>query len=85
MQLSFNDYIGFAGVFILLVAYLLNLTGKFHKNGLPYILFNFIGGGLSCTASYLIHYMPFVILEGTWALVSLIALVKKFTTTSNAL
>jgi len=76
MQLSVNDYIGFAGVFILLIAFLFNLTGKWGKDGLPYILLNVLGAGLACFASYLIHYLPFVILEGTWTLVSAAALIK---------
>ncbi len=79
MQLSVNDYIGFAGVFILLIAFLFNLIGKMDKDGLPYILLNGVGAGLSCFASYLIHYLPFVILEGTWALVSTAALIKFIT------
>lgn len=76
MQLSVNDYIGFTGVFILLIAFLLNLMGKMHRDGLLYILLNVIGAGLACFASYLIHYLPFVILEGTWTLVSAVALIK---------
>jgi len=78
MQLSVNDYIGFAGVFILLVAYLLNLAGKLSKDGLLYILLNLFGAGMACLASYLIHYIPFVILEGTWTVVSLGALINYF-------
>jgi len=76
MQLSVNDYIGFAGVFILLLAYLFNLMGKIGKDSLIYVLLNVVGGGLACLASYLIHYTPFVLLEGTWTLVSAAALVK---------
>ena len=79
MQLSVNDYIGFAGVLMLLIAYLLNLAGKLLKDGLPYILMNIVGAGLACTASYLIHYIPFVVLEGTWTVVSLAALVNYLT------
>jgi hypothetical protein len=79
MQLSVNDYIGFAGVLILLIAYLLNLAGKLSKDGLTYILLNIIGAGLACAASYLIHYIPFVVLEGTWTVVSLAALVNYIT------
>lgn len=78
MQLNTNDYIGFIGVFILLVAFLLNLSGKILKNGLPYILMNIIGAGLACIASWLIHYIPFVILEASWTLVSLFALLQYF-------
>ena len=76
MHLSFNDYIGFAGVLILLVAFLLNLSGKLSKDALTYILLNTIGAGLASLASYLIHYLPFVILEGSWTLVSLYALIR---------
>ena len=76
MELNTNDYIGFIGVFILLVAFLLNLLGKISKDGLPYILMNIIGAGLACLASWLIHYLPFVILEATWTVVSLFALLQ---------
>jgi len=76
MHFTINDLLGFTGVAILLAAYLLNLLGKISKNGLLYILMNAAGGGLACLASYLINYLPFVILEGTWMLVSIIALVK---------
>jgi hypothetical protein len=78
MSFSTNDYIGFAGVFILLIAFLLNLYGKLSKDGLPYILMNIIGAGLACLASWLINYIPFVILEATWTIVSVIALVNYF-------
>lgn len=78
MQLSVNDYIGFAGVCILLVAFLLNLAGKLGKDSFAYIAMNIIGAGLACLASYLIHYIPFVVLEGTWTLVSIVALINYF-------
>jgi hypothetical protein len=76
MHLTINDWIGFIGVFILLLGYLLNLAGKISKDGLWYIVLNIAGAGLACLASYLIHYIPFVLLEATWTLVSLGALVK---------
>jgi hypothetical protein len=79
MELTINDWIGFAGVAILLIAFLLNLTGKLSKDGLIYILLNIIGAGLACLASWLINYIPFVILEASWTLVSLWALINYFT------
>jgi hypothetical protein len=82
MQFNTNDYIGFAGVFILLIAFLLNLSDKIAKDGLPYIIMNVLGAGLACLASWLIHYIPFVILEGTWAFVSLVAFLTYFKKTS---
>ena len=76
MNLDLNDWIGFAGVAILLLAFLLNLLKKISSNSLSYILMNIIGAGLACLASWLIDYIPFVILEGTWTVVSIFALVN---------
>ena len=76
MQLTLNDWIGFAGVAILLLAFLLNLIGKLSKDSLSYILLNIVGAGLACLASWLINYIPFVILEASWTLVSLWALIN---------
>ncbi len=70
------DWIGFVGVFQILLAYVLNIFGKLEKKELAFILLNLIGASLACLASILMKYMPFIILEGFWALVSLIALFK---------
>jgi len=76
MHLTFNDWIGSIGVFILLLAFLLNLAGRISKNGLVYIVLNIVGAGMACLASWLINYMPFVVLEATWTLVSIGALIR---------
>ncbi|MEP7278261.1 MAG: hypothetical protein ABI813_06450 [Bacteroidota bacterium] len=76
---TMNDLTGFLGVAILLAAYLLQQLNKLSKDGLPYILMNIAGAGLACLASYLIRYLPFVILEATWMLASVVALVKWLT------
>lgn len=76
MNLETSDWIGFTGVAMLLVAFLLNLWSNLERNSFPYILLNLVGAGLACLASWMIGYMPFVILEGTWTLVSLLALVN---------
>lgn len=70
------DWLGFVGVFQILLAYVLNIFGKLEKKNLSFILLNLIGASLACLASILMEYMPFIILEGVWALVSLIALLK---------
>ena len=74
MNISLSDIIGSFGVFILLLAFVLNLLHKISRENIIYILMNVTGGGLACFASYLIHYIPFIILEAVWTLVSLIAL-----------
>ncbi|MDV7186535.1 hypothetical protein R3X25_04515 [Lutibacter sp. TH_r2] len=68
------DWIGFIGVFQILLAYVLNVIGKISKNDLSFILLNLIGASLACLASVLMKYIPFIILEAVWAFVSLISL-----------
>lgn len=69
--------IGSAGVTMLLVAFLLNLVKMLRSDGWPYLGLNAVGAGLACYSSYLISFIPFVVLEGTWTAVTLIAIVKK--------
>ena len=70
------DWIGFIGVFQILLAYYLNVTGRLDKNDLTFILLNLIGASMACLASVLMKYLPFIILEGVWTIVSLFSLVK---------
>jgi hypothetical protein len=76
--MSFADWIGFIGVSILLIAYFLNLQDILDNNNIVYIVLNFIGAGIACFASILIDYMPFILLEGCWTLVSGIEIVRYF-------
>ncbi len=69
-----TDWIGFIGVTILLIAYFLNLRDIVGKDSLLYLLLNFVGAGIACFASILLMYMPFVLLEGCWTIVSAIGL-----------
>lgn len=74
--MNYIDWTGSIGVTLLLLAFFLNLIDKIKTDSLPYLLLNFLGAGIACLASVLLNYMPFVILEGCWALVSLVGLVK---------
>jgi len=71
------DWIGFIGVFQILLAYILNVTGKLKSKDVLFILLNLTGASMACLASILLNYVPFIILEAVWAFVSLIALIKK--------
>jgi hypothetical protein len=75
--MSFSTLIGSLGVAILLIAFFCNLFKFLTQDSTLYILLNIIGACLSGYASYLIHFMPFVILEGTWCIVAALALFKK--------
>lgn len=72
------DLIGSIGVAILLAAFLLGLIGRLSVRGRPYLVMNAIGAGLAGLSSWMIGFMPFVILEGTWCLVAVISLLRLF-------
>jgi len=76
--MTIADWIGFTGVFMILLAYFLNVIHKVETTDLSFILLNLIGAGMSCAASVFIEYWPFIILEGCWSLISLIALIRYF-------
>ncbi|HKQ95131.1 MAG TPA: hypothetical protein VJS40_05955 [Aestuariivirgaceae bacterium] len=76
LGMTFAEAIGFFGVSLLLAAFFLNLWKLMQPGNYPYILLNLFGATLSCLASYLVDFMPFVLLEGVWALVALTALLK---------
>ena len=78
MDISFADIVGSIGVFILLLAFVLNLINKISGKNIVYTLMNIVGAGLACYASYLINYIPFIILEGVWTIVSAVALLRYY-------
>lgn len=70
MILTTADIIGSIGVIMMLVVFILNIADKLSNDSPFYIVMNMIGAGLACTASVMINYLPFVLLEGTWTVVS---------------
>ena len=75
-HMTFSDLIGFIGVFITLLAYFLIIFDFIPKEGVLFYLMNIIGSALACYASVIIVYWPFVLLEGTWTIISIIGLLK---------
>lgn len=74
--MNYNDIIATVGVGLILLAYFFNIFGIIKKDGSFYFILNILGAGLACYASYLIRFIPFVILEATWVIVSVLGLVK---------
>jgi hypothetical protein len=74
--MTYNDIIGTIGVGLILLAFYLNTTKLLPHESKLYFVMNIIGAALACYASLLINYWPFVILEGTWTLVSIYGLMK---------
>ena len=81
--MTIADWIGTIGVSLILLAFYLNISGKIKTDTLAFILLNLIGASLAGFASWLIRYIPFVVLEGVWALVSLNSLLKYFKSRSE--
>ncbi|HET9800823.1 MAG TPA: hypothetical protein VFP82_03980 [Chthoniobacterales bacterium] len=75
--MSFSGVVGSAGVALLLAAFLLNLLGTVASDSPIYQAMNALGAGISCYASYLIGFAPFVVLEATWCAVAIVALISR--------
>lgn len=69
--------VGSLGVGLLLGAFFLNLFGYLRTDRLPYLVANFVGGALAAWSSWAIDFMPFVVLEGTWAAVAAVGIVRR--------
>ncbi|MBC8045158.1 MAG: hypothetical protein H7Y00_00020 [Fimbriimonadaceae bacterium] len=71
------DWIGSIGVTLLLIGYFFHLRNIISKNSKAYVALNFFGATLACIASIYAKFYPFVILEGIWAVVSIMSLFKR--------
>ncbi len=74
--MSTTDIIGTIGVSLILIAYFLNIFSLIKKDGILFFILNILGGAIACFSSYLIRFWPFVVLEGTWAIISIVGLLK---------
>ena len=74
--MTLNDLIGTLGVGLILLAYFLNMFSLIKKDGTLYFFINILGAGIAYLAAVLIHFMPFIILEAAWVIVSVVGLLK---------
>ena len=75
--MSFKDQvIGSIGVALLLIAFFMNLFGMLTTESRAYQAMNVVGAGISCYASYLIGFIPFVVLEAVWCVTALAAILR---------
>ena len=69
--------IGSCGVALLLLAFALNLRRVLGTGDRLYLALNFVGASLACASAAMIRFLPFVVLEGVWAVVAAAALVRR--------
>ncbi len=74
-----TDLIATLGVSLLLIAFFLQSFKFIKAESYSYCLLNLFGAAIAGYASWLIPFIPFVILEGVWCLVALVGLIKLYT------
>lgn len=74
--MSTSDILATAGVTILLIAFLLQILKVIKVESNWYSLMNLVGAALAGISAWMINFMPFVILESVWVVVSLFNLLK---------
>ena len=74
--MTYTDWMGTLGVGILLSAYFLNLFNRLPEKKPYYEIANIAGAAMACYASVLLQYVPFIILEAAWIMVSILGLIK---------
>ena len=76
MLVPLPSLIGSIGVALLLLAFFASIRGFLSTSSRTYFALNAAGAALACLSSYLIGFLPFVILEGVWTIVALWELLR---------
>ena len=74
--MNLSDWIGTIGVAMILLAYLLTVFKILTTDDLLYIILNLAGAFIAGLASFMINYIPFIVLEAVWTLISLFSLIR---------
>ncbi|MDO8295270.1 MAG: hypothetical protein Q7T19_02400 [Caulobacter sp.] len=74
--MAWTDVVGVAGVLLILVAYAGAALGKLDVKGVPSLGANFLGASLILLSLTVDFNLSAVLMEGSWALVSLAGLAR---------
>lgn len=75
--MEFAVIIASFGVFILLLAFFLDSFQIVTFSKKAFFVMNIVGAAISCWASFLINFFPFVVLEAAWTIVAISGLIKE--------
>ena len=75
--MSTANWVASIGVGILLIGFFLNIIGYINNKNKWYAFLNAFGGLISCYASWMVSFYPFVVLNIIWSITALISLFKK--------
>lgn len=67
---------GAFGVLLLLLAFGLNISGRWSETGAKYLTLNIIGSGLAAIYAWAGEHWPFLVLEAVWCVFALYRLAK---------
>lgn len=72
------------GAVLVLLGYVLSQTGRVDGNARSYLIINLIGSGFLAVAAALGQQWGFLLLNGTWAIISAVNLIRGALRASNA-
>ncbi len=78
-----DQYIQIAGAILVLLGFVLGQFGKIDTSSKTYLLINLVGSALLAANAVSGGQWGFLLLNGTWALISLVGLVRTFTSASR--
>jgi hypothetical protein len=73
----FYQLVSLVGAALILVAYALNQAGRVRPSDTAYMLMNFVGAALLAWVAVVDRRVGFILLEGAWAVLSLVPLVRE--------
>ncbi|WP_432712604.1 CBU_0592 family membrane protein [Pedobacter sp.] len=71
-----SDIIATVGVGLLLIAFFLQTLKVIKFDSKTYILLNLFGAAIAGYSSWMINFIPFVILEAVWVVVAILSLLR---------
>lgn len=78
-----DQYIQISGAILVLLGYILGQTGRVDPRAKSYLLINLVGSALLAASAFSGNQWGFFVLNGTWAVISLVNLVRVSALVSN--